>query len=536
MAKAHANDALAGFLVFLVALPLSLGVAMASGAPPVAGVVTAVVGGLPTPFLGGARLTIKGPAAGLIVLVLGAITELGAGDAALGYRRALAVGVIAAVLQIGLAMLRVARFGAAAPTTVVHGMLAAIGVIIFTKQAHVLMGVSPTSMSPLALLAELPQSLARDNPEVLMVGSISLAILLAWPWLGRRVPALARVPGPLAVLAVAIPLGVFFRFDTPHDYALFGRTFHLGPELLLVVPEHLSDVLVFPDFDVVWSAASLKYVLMFALVGSLESALSVIAVDSLDPARRASDADRDLFSVGVGNLVAALLGGLPMISEIVRSKANVDAGATSGRANFYHGLFLLIFVAALPGLLHLVPLAALAAMLVHTGLRLVSPSEIAHVKHLGVDQLAIFVATFVATLAIDLLVGLALGVALKLAIHAVRARSLRALFGTSVHTLRGAGDGVLEIRVVGPATFLTVPRVQAAFHEGDDPSVGRVVLDLWGADLVDHSFLERVRAFADELPAATLEVRGLERLAPVSAHPDATRRVVPSPNVEGAGR
>ncbi|MBX3247602.1 MAG: SulP family inorganic anion transporter [Myxococcales bacterium] len=533
-ARAHTRDALAGFLVFLVALPLSLGVAMASGFPPVAGVVTAAVGGLVTPLLGGARLTIKGPAAGLIVLVLGAVTELGAGDAALGYRRALAVGVVAAVLQIALAMARVARFGAAAPTTAVHGMLAAIGVIIVAKQAHVLMGVSPASMSPLALLAELPRSLARDNPEVLLIGGVSLALLFAWPRLGARVSALARVPGPLVALAVAIPLGVLFRFDTPHDYALFGRTFHLGPELLVTLPEHLADVLVAPDFDVVWSAASLKYVLMFAIVGSLESTLSVIAVDSLDPARRASDVDRDLLSVGVGNLLAALLGGLPMISEIIRSKANVDAGATSGRANLYHGLFLLVFVAAVPGLLHLVPLAALAAMLVYTGLRLASPHELAHVRRLGVDQVAIFAAAFVGTLAIDLLAGLALGIATKLVLHALRARGLGALLSTRVHVQESAG--VLEVRVTGAATFLALPRVQAALRRGDAPSVRRVVVDLWGADLVDHSFLTRVRALADELPEATFELRGLDRLTPVAPHPDATRRLLASRSTSSAIR
>jgi MFS superfamily sulfate permease-like transporter len=516
-----AQDALSGFFVFLIALPLCLGIAMASGFPPVAGVITAIVGGLLGPLLGSARLSIKGPAAGLIVIALGAVTELGGGDAALGYRRALAVGVVAAAIQIVFALTRVAKLGAMAPPSVVHGMLAAIGVIIFAKQAHVLMGVTPHGKAPLELLAEIPWSVMRDNPEVLLIGALGVGILVGWPLLGRRFPKLARVPAPLLVLLATIPLGLAFRLDTPHDYTFLGHPHHLGPELLLNLPSNLLDAIVFPDFSAVFSLASIKYIVMFALVGSLESVLSVLAVDTLDPEKRASNLDRDLLTVGVGNLLAAFLGGLPMISEIVRSKANIDNGAKSAWSNFFHGLFLLVFVASVPGLLHYIPLAALAAMLVVTGARLASVKELVHTKQLGLDQLLLFLTTLAVTLAEDLLVGIAAGIALKIVLHAVRSRTFVGLFRTRVRSERRDDD--LVVTVEGPATFLAVLKLMRACAPATDPAVQRVVLDVSRAGLVDHTLLDRLHAFSREWPNAKLVVHGMEELEAVSAHPLAAR-------------
>ncbi|MCA9606989.1 MAG: SulP family inorganic anion transporter [Myxococcales bacterium] len=517
------SDALAGFLVFLIALPLCLGIAMASGFPPVAGVITAIVGGILGRFLGSARLTIKGPAAGLIVIAIGAVTELGGGDMTLGYRRALAVGVVAAVVQVIFAVTRVAKLGTMAPPSVVHGMLAAIGVIIFAKQAHIVMGVTPHAREPLALLGEIPWSLLRDNPEVLIIGVTSLVILFGWPLLGQRVKPLAKVPAPLLVLVVAIPLGLAFHMDAEHDYAMFGHRYHLGPQFLLTLPANITDAIVFPDFSVVTSAASIKYIVMFALVGTLESVLSVLAVDSLDPAKRASNLDRDLLVVAVGNLIAASLGGLPMISEIVRSKANIDNGAKSAWSNFFHGLFLLVFVATIPGLLHYIPLAALAAMLVFTGTRLASPREVAHAKALGLDQLVLFLTTLVVTLAVDLLVGIATGIVLKVLIHAVRAKGIVPLFTTRFESER-RGD-TLTVKAHGPATFLALLKVGKALAPASNADVEKVVLDLRGASIVDHTFLERVHGMAQEWPKAELSLVGMDAHAAASSHPHAARRL-----------
>lgn len=201
-------DVLSGFLVFLVALPLCIGISLASGFPPVAGIFTAILGGLFGVVLGSAPMTIKGPAAGLIVIVFGAVQELGGGDPVLGYKRALAVGFVAALVQIAFALLRAGRLGEVFPVSVVHGMLAAIGVIIFAKQVHVMLGVKPESTEPLELLAEIPRSVANANPAIAAIGLVALAVLFLLP--RAPFPWARKVPGPLLVLVLAIPLGQAF--------------------------------------------------------------------------------------------------------------------------------------------------------------------------------------------------------------------------------------------------------------------------------------------------------------------------------------
>lgn len=513
-------DARAGLLVFLIALPLCLGIAMASSFPPVAGVLTAIVGGVVVSFLGSARLTIKGPAAGLIVIALGAVQDLGQGDPIAGYRRALAVGAAAAVVQIVLALAGAASAGVAMSPSVVHGMLAAIGVIIISKQLHTVMGVVPYAGEPLELLAEIPRSMSVANPEILLIGALSLAVLFGLP---RIRAAWARlVPGPMVVLALTVPLGIWFDLDHAHTYSIFSTSFHVGPEYLVDLPPTLLGALAFPDFSQIFTATSLQYIFLFALVGTIESTLSVLAVDAMAPPQ-ASDLNRDLLGLGIGNLIAAMIGGLPMISEIVRSKANVDAGARSSGANFFHGMFLLLFVALAPGLLHRIPLAALAAMLVYTGTRLASPSEFRHAHSLGTDQLLLFSTTLILTLAVDLLVGVAAGLTLKVLLHLLRGVSLSDLLRTRVEHHR---DGeAMHLTLHGAATFASLLAVRRALN-GLDGAVDRVVIDLDDVRLVDHTFLSRLASMAAEWPNVTLEYRGGEALQPVSPHPHAARRRV----------
>ncbi len=515
------GDVKAGFFVFLIALPLCLGIAMASSFPPISGVLTAIVGGVVVTFLGSARLTIKGPAAGLIVIALGAVQELGQGDIVAGYHRALAVGVMAAVVQIVLGLTGAASAGIAMSPAVVHGMLAAIGVIIVSKQIHVVMGVVPEAKEPIELLAEIPNSLAHANPEILALGVISLAILFLLPQIRAR---WARaVPAPLVVLAAAVPLGLLFDLDHDHVYSLWSAQYRVGPDYLVQLPGSLVDAITFPDFSMALTPASLKYVVMFALVGSIESTLSVIAVDAMDPRKQPSNLNRDLAVAGIGNLLSAMIGGLPMISEIVRSKANVDAGAESSWANFFHGLFLLGFVALVPGLLQEIPLAALAAMLVYTGVRLASPYEVLHVKGIGLDQLLLFMVTLIVTLATDLLVGVGVGIALKVVLHLVRGASLSELFRSAIDLSR-EGD-TLCVRLSGVAAFTNLLAVRRALSSVDG-DVRRVVVDLSDVKLVDHTFLSRLAGMADEWPNAMLEFHGAESLAPTSPHPHASRRRV----------
>ena len=513
------RNASAGFLVFLIALPLSLGIALASGAPPVAGVLTAMAGGLIASFLGSAPLTIKGPAAGLIVIVAGAVTELGAGDASLGYRRMLAVGVVAGVVQIALAWMRAGVIATSMPACVVHGMLAAIGIIIIAKQTPTLLGVTDTG-SPLELLVHIPRDVLYSNPEVALIGVVSLLILVAWPKLPAR---LKVIPAPVWVLAFAVPMGLVIDLPHVHSYTFAGGRFELGPRFLVSVPSNLLAAVAWPDFSVITSPTSIKYIAMFAIVGSVESLLSVIAVDSMDPAKRVSDLNRDLLSVGVANTLVAFIGGLPMISEIVRSRANVDAGATGPQANFIHGLFLLVFVAFAPSLLGLIPLAALAAMLAYTGARLASPGEFKHTYEIGRDQLLLFVITMVVTLVQDLLVGVAVGLVAHVGLHLWHGATFKDLLRSPV--AHHIDEGTLHVTVRGAATFMNFPHVRRLLTHIPN-GVREVVMDFEGATLVDHTFQHKVQLLADEWPDARLRFVGLEGMRTTSDHPQATRRRV----------
>jgi len=514
-------DLNAGFLVFLIALPLCLGISMASGFPPVAGILTAIVGGIVASLFGSARLTIKGPAAGLIVIALGAVTELGGGDPATGYKRALAVGVVAGVLQIGLALLRSGALGDAFPPSVVHGMLAAIGVIIVSKQTHTLMGVKPAGTEPLALLTEIPRSLSNMNPEIFVIGLVSLAILFGMP----KVPFnwAKKIPAPMVVVIVAIILEHLFDLEHEHSYSWHGHNYPIGPTYLVQLPGQLLNAVAFPDFSHVLSAPSIKYIVMFTLVGSIESLLSAKAVDQLDPKHRSSNLNKDLLAVGVGNVLAASIGGLPMISEIVRSSANINNGAQTRLSNLFHGAFLLLFVALLPGLLHQIPLAALGAMLIYTGLRLASPREFVKTFRIGADQLAVFVTTLVVTLASDLLVGVAAGILLEVAMHLSRGAPIRELFYSQADTYEEeGGQRVLVIRRA--AMFTNYIGLKRRIQEEAGESTSFVV-DLGATHVVDHTVLEKLHHLVEDWARVgkTLTIRGLDDHKTASTHHLAAR-------------
>ena len=308
--------------------------------------------------------------------------------------------------------------------------------------------------------------------------------------------------------------------DGTSSYQMFGGVLSLGPKSLVQLPGSLLSALAFPDFSMITSPISIKYIVMFALVGSVESLLSVLAVDSMDPAKRASNLDKDLLAVGVGNLVASAIGGLPMISEIVRSKANMDAGATNKLSNFFHGLFLLLFVALMPGLLQMIPTAALAAMLLFTGYRLASPKEFIHMWHVGKDQFALFFVTFAVTLATDLLIGVGVGIALKLVMHMVRSHSFAAVF-TNKPVVRREGS-VMHVKFVGPAVFPSLLRVRKLLNPVP-AGLTEVVVDLSECSVVDFTFQEKLFMIADEWEQTKLTITGADAMKASSSHPYASR-------------
>jgi MFS superfamily sulfate permease-like transporter len=522
-------DLLSGFLVFLIALPLCLGIGSACGYPPIAGIFTAIIGGVLSAFLSNSELTIKGPAAGLIVIAIGCVQDFG-GDGMMGgwspadqqaYRLALGVGVAAGVIQILFGLFRAGILGEFFPTSVVHGMLAAIGVIIIAKQVPVALGIEAKG-EPLELLMGIPHELIDMNPEVALIGGVSLAILFGLRLVKNRF--IRRIPAPMVVILVAVPLGMWLDLAHSHSYTFGSHTYEISEQQHLVnVPQNMFQAIVTPDFSGLRERKAWKWVVMFAAIGTLESMLSAKAIDGIDPWKRRTNLDRDNLAVGIGNLAASLVGGLPMISEIVRSKANIDNGARTRFANMYHGLFLLLFGASVPWLIHRIPNAALGAMLVYTGFRLASPREFASVYMIGREQLVIFATTVVAVLATDLLEGVFIGVGVKFLIHFMNGLPLSSVFKPPV-SVEETAEGAYLIRVREAAVFTNWIPLRRRINRLD--ASRDLVIDLSETLLVDHTVMEKLHGLELEFAQRQrhLEIIGLDGHMTFSRHPRAARK------------
>ncbi len=507
------TDAISGFIVFLLALPLSLGIAKASDFPPIMGLITAIIGGIVVSFFMGSRLTIKGPAAGLIVIVAGAVAEFGKGDNELGWKLALGAMVVAGVIQILFGVLKLGKLADFFPLSAIHGMLAAIGIIIIAKQIPVLLNDNPTlakGKGPLELLANIPNFIANLDPKASIIGIVSLAIMLGWPYIKNK--TIKMIPAPLVVLLFAIPCELFMHFkETEPTYALVK----IGSFV-----DNLNFNASFEGFS--QTGLFIKYVIMFALVGTLESLLTVKAIDLLDPFKRKSNMNKDLIAVGIGNTIAAFLGGLPMISEVARSSSNVNNGAKTRWANFFHGFFILIFVLLATPILELIPNAALAAMLITVGIKLAHPKEFIHTFQIGKEQLAIFLVTIFFTLFEDLLVGIAAGMVLKIIIHLINGTPISSLFKAPTLVSFEGNNYLVEISKAAVFTnYLGVKSKLEAIPYGFD-----VTIDLKKTKLVDHSVMENLEHFKHDYEAngGTVMIKGLENHQPLSSHSLSSRK------------
>jgi MFS superfamily sulfate permease-like transporter len=397
------QDAMAGVVVFLVAVPLCLGIAMASGVSPVSGLVAGVVGGVVVPLLSRSPLSVTGPAAGLTAVVLFETKALG------GFERFLTATVVAGGLQILLGLLRTGRFASLVPHSVVRGMLAAIGIIIVWKQVPALVGADGAVADTVSRFATGPA----------IIGLVSLVVLYGWG--ATPLARHAFVPPALVVVLVGAGLGTAFGSHAG---------LRLDPRQLVDVPlggwHAMRDALPVPDASAFSDPLVWRVAITVALVASIETLLSLQAIDDLDPLRRSSPPDRELVAQGVANVASGWLGGLPVTAVIVRSGANLQAGGRERLSAFVHGLLLALAVLFAGQLLNLIPLACLAAVLVQVGLKLASPGLMVQVWREGWQRFVVFAGTMGSVLATDLLKGVVAGIALDTAMRiATRDRARR---------------------------------------------------------------------------------------------------------------
>jgi carbonic anhydrase len=448
------RDLPASLVVFLVAVPLSLGIALASGAPIMAGLIGAVVGGIVTGLLAGSPLQVSGPAAGLTVVVAGLVGKF-------GWETMCLITACAGTLQIVLGFFKVARGALIIAPSVVHGMLAGIGISIALAQVHVVLGGTPQS-SPLTNLLGLPAQLRVMNPQAAVLGLLTIAILVLWKKL--KSPALKAVPGPLvAVIAgtlAALAAGMDVkRVELPESFALTQLT---------------------PPGD--WGGFAVA-VITVALIASIESLLCAVATDKLHSGVR-SKLDKELSAQGVGNLVSGLLGGLPITGVIVRSSANIMAGGATRWSAVFHGVWILLFALFLGGVLEKIPLAVLAGLLVHVGVNLVNAHHIRELtKH---NEAATYWATVLGVTCVNLLAGVGIGLALSVFFL------LRRLSSTDV--LVEQRGGKWHVRIGGTLTFASVPRLTAAL--ATIPAGHPVDIDL-AVDFIDHAAFEALHGWRE---------------------------------------
>lgn len=484
------HDLLASVVVFLVALPLSLGIALASGAPIIAGVIAAAIGGIVAGSLGGAPLQVSGPAAGLTVIVYGVVQQH-------GWQTACLVTALAGVIQILLGASKVARSALAISPAVVHGMLAGIGVTIAVAQFQVVLGGVPAS-GVLKNLGQLGANLSALNVAAFVLGAISIAILFAWPKMPAKVKA---IPGPLVAVAVPTILSLVIPMNVKR----------------IDLPENILGGIQFPALPAngAWTPV-LMSALIIALVASVESLLSAVATDKMHNNERAN-LDRELIGQGAANALSGLVGGLPVTGVIVRSSANVAAGAKTRMSAILHGVWVAGFALLLGSQLEAIPLAALAGLLVYVGIKLVNFTHIRELREHR--ELPVYLVTLAGVVLVDLMAGVGAGLALSIFMVLRR-------MATTVIDVAQIG-GKTQVQVNGSLTFLNVPKLMQTLNA--IPQGRQVDVEIH-TDFMDHAAFDAVHTWEKGYKSGGGEVVITETYEPWYAHAsDSQPRVKKSP-------
>jgi len=500
------RDLTAGLVVFLVALPLCLGIALASGAPLFSGILAGIIGGIVVGSISGSSTSVSGPAAGLTAIVIAQIATLGSFEAFL-----LAV-MIGGIIQIGLGIVRAGSLSAFFPSSVIKGLLAAIGVILILKQIPHLLGhdtdpegeMSFTQPDKQNTFTEIMTLFEGDiHFGAAVVGVMSIVLLTSW----GRVKLLKNsvIPGPLVVVLLGVSLHLLFQ--------RLGGPWAIGASHLVQIPvaesaNDLLSLLKFPDFSQLANPAIYMAAVTIAIVASLETLLNLEAVDKLDPENRNSPPSRELVAQGVGNVVAGLVGGLPVTSVIVRGSVNVNAGGKTKLSSVFHGILLLICVGLFPVYLNMIPLAALAAILFVTGFKLASPALFRQMWKEGRYQFAPFMITLVSIVFTDLLTGILIG--LGVSVLFILNSSLRQPIRRIIETHLG-GD-ILHIELANQVSFLNRAALDKVFNDAENGT--NMLIDASDTDYIDPDILSLIQDFKNQIGPArgvSVSLRGFRK-------------------------
>lgn len=480
-------DFASGLVVFLVALPLCLGIAMASGAPLFSGIISGIIGGIVVGYLSKSHVSVSGPAAGLTAIVLTSITDFGA------FNIFLTAVFLAGLIQLLLGFLKAGSISNYFPTNVIEGMLAGIGVIIILKQLPHAVGYDAdfegdetfTQVDGGNTFSALFGALDYVQFGAIIITLISLAILISWD----RVPFLKKlklVPGALVAVIVAVILNEVFTAT--------GSSLAIGKEHLVSLPVPTSlaefkDIFIFPDFASITNPKVWVVGLTIAIVASIESLLCIEAADRLDVQKRYTDTNNELRAQGIGNIVSSLLGGLPMTSVVVRTSANVNAGAKTKMSTIVHGALLLISVLAIPVVLNKIPLATLAAVLLLVGYKLAKPATIKHFWEKGKYQFAPFIATLLAVVFLDLLKGVALGMIISI-LFVLRGNLKRAYYFRKEEY---ENDDIIHIDLAQEVSFLNKAAIKQTLSSL--PESSKVVINASDTVYIAHDVLDLIKEF-----------------------------------------
>lgn len=514
------EDIKAGLVVSVVSLPLSLGIAIASGAPPIAGIISSIIAGLLFPFIGGAYVTISGPAAGLAPVIMASMASLGHGSLEKGYPLVLAVICMAGILQIILTMLKAARYSAMFPSAAVHGMLASIGLLLIAKQLPNFIGHAYKAHEFFGQIMETPSEIGLMNPQVFLISSLSLVAIFALNSLKPR--WLRIIPPPLTVVILG---------------AVMARLINLDSKFLIHIPDQpFKHGIVLPDFIGLFSDHTLWLTtiiccLTLTLIDGFESLATIKAIDKIDPFRRTSNPNRTLLAMAISNICSSIAGGLTIIPGGIKSTACIQAGGCTLWANFYNAVFLIAYIIIARDLINTIPLGSLAAILIFIGYKLCAPRLWRHMAEIGKEQITVFSVTVLITLCTDLLIGILAGIAVKFAIQTYLVYSVQkklnhnknirpSLLGSSFSLLknplahRDLNNERCHLRFTGPMVCFNACQVLEEL-KSIPPACKEIKIEIdEHVPIIDHTTCSNLLSFIEEKNRAGIKagIQGLDTM------------------------